>query len=47
MKKIIKEHGFAFYLGMSLVYFANITFLTWEFYAIFIPVLILINWRDS
>ena len=40
MKKHLGTMG-AFWLGGSLAYFANTSYLKWEFYVIAVPVLIL------
>lgn len=45
MKSIIK-YGSAFYLGFALTFFADISFLQWEFYAIAIPVFIFAEIRS-
>jgi len=36
--KLIIEYGYGFYLGFALAYFADISYLQWEFYAIIVPV---------
>ena len=35
---------YAVYLGMALSLFANTHFYNWQFYAILVPVTVLVNW---
>jgi len=41
--KVIIEGSYSFYLGFALAFFANISFLQWEFYAILVPVVFLVG----
>lgn len=42
----IFNHLYAVYLGAALADFGHISFTQWEFYAIFIPTVLLVNFRD-
>ena len=41
MKQFILKYSFAMWLGFSLGAFADISSLTWEFYAIVVPTMLL------
>jgi uncharacterized membrane protein YoaK (UPF0700 family) len=42
-----KEVGYGFFLGAALGMFAGMTYYQWQFYAIIIPVVILVTWKSS
>lgn len=43
--KWLKEYGYAIYLGIALFGFTDIRPIDWQFYAIGVPLIILVQWR--
>lgn len=45
MYKFIKDNAWAFYLGGAIGGITGLSVLTWEFYAILIPTVLLVTWK--
>ena len=47
MIKTIREYSWSFWLGLSVAIFADLTLIDWEFYAILVPLAILVPWSQN
>ena len=47
MKRFLKTYGYGIYMGIALPMFANIHLPDWQWWAIFIPIMILVNWNAT
>jgi len=45
--EFIKHYAWCLYLGIALSHFADVNFCNWRFYAISVPVVLLVEWRIS
>ena len=43
--RFLKEYSFAIWLGISLAAFAHMNIWQWEYYAILIPLVVLVVWK--
>jgi hypothetical protein len=46
MLKFLKNSAWALYLGFSVSAFAKCTCMTWQFWAICIPVVLFVTWKS-
>ena len=46
MKKFLKDYGYALILAFVLTIFGRIDVTQWQYYAIIIPVIIGVSWKD-
>jgi hypothetical protein len=46
MKEFIKKYAYAMYLGSALS-LLNKSFITWEYWAIMIPMILLVNYNKN
>ena len=47
MKKYLQAYGYAFYLGCALTGFADLDYSNWQFWAIIVPLIILVIWSQE
>ncbi|KKM07776.1 hypothetical protein LCGC14_1730580 [marine sediment metagenome] len=47
MIKFYKNYGFIIFLGVALNEFADLHVWDWQLYAIFVPFIALVIWKDS
>ena len=47
MKEAIREYSWALWLGLSVAIFADLTIIDWQFYAILVPLAILVPWSQN
>ena len=45
MKFWLKKDGWLYWLGLSLTIFSTMNIFCWEFWAIAIPLIILVEWK--
>lgn len=45
--RFLKEFAWVMYYGFAIMFFCDITFAMWQFYAFLIPLILLVEWKAS